>query len=167
MRSAIADLGEDMARPPKRLLVWGRQGCLVEAASDACFVEEADVVAKGYENDRAICRHADSPQNQQPRVVLRCNIWADSILWRGAAQHGYNQAKMKNRSLKHLRKPGDNGKLSAHISYSCVVPNQNSIVLMGGTSQGNMIHWADRWAELLQASSGAHSSPQQKVAQKV
>jgi hypothetical protein len=114
------------------------------------------VVANRYHNDTAIGTHTDyNPlysKNGQPQVVLSCNISGDGILWIGPTQNGFTaQPGMKNRSIDWIHqkfegRSADKGKLAFYLQKDCVVPiwvPANSIIVMGGTFQENMIHWTD------------------------
>ena len=121
------------------------------------------VVANRYHNDTAIGTHTDyNPlysENGQPQVVLSCNISGDGILWIGPTQNGFTQPGMMNRSIKWIHerfqsKSADKGILAFYLQKDCVVPiwaPANSIIVMGGTFQENMIHWTDRRKDLLKS----------------
>jgi hypothetical protein len=128
------------------------------------------VVANKYQNDTAIGCHSDYnscySQRKQPQVVLSCNLVGDGILWCGPTQNGHEVLPgMKCESMDWLwnrlsHKKADTGKQAMHLSNGCIVPiwaPENSIIVMGGTFQENMIHWTEARKDILAAAAGRGS----------
>ena len=176
--NAAADLGQDAARPrlppaADELLVGTAARYLVQVVaglpqSVSDFEQQRKyedmsrfyVVASECDENKSIDPCTDSnplfSQRGQPQVVLRCNVAGSGILWIGPTQcqQGFNMEGTENKSNdgKDLSTVTDN-----RVQHKCVVPiwaPENSIIVMGGTFQENMLHWTYKHAELLQACGG-------------
>ena len=181
--NAAADLGQDAARPrlppaADELLVGTAARYLVQVVAglprSVSDLEQQRryedmsrfyVVASECDENKSIDPCTDSnplfSQRGQPQVVLRCNIAGNGILWIGPTQcqRGFNMEGTENKGTDLCTVTG---KLTTHLQHKCVVPiwaPENSVIVMGGTFQENMLHWTHTRAELLQACAGQAGNP--------
>ena len=119
------------------------------------------VVANRYERDTKIGEHSDynalyavAPQQQ---VVISCNLVGDGILWFCPTTNGHRISAPNNKTIEAVHqkygcKSADKGKLKTYLANNLVLPvrcQPNSLIVMGGTFQENMIHWTDSRQEML------------------
>ena len=85
-------------------------------------------------------------------MVISCNMVAGGVLWMSHTRNSHRSDMPGNRFIewvytKYCSRTADKGKLSVYCLKGLVIPvccPPNSLVVMGGSFQENMVHWTDK-----------------------